>query len=187
MPAPPYMRFYVDSYLKNTLGLSFEEQGAYMRLLCAMWKHGGRIADDDVIISRALPMHINKWWKVKPAIMPFLCEHSPGYLTQKKLDTEYRSISSVDKPGNEEPTQGVTSGLTPEVTPHVTTQVTTHVTPLVTGQAGENAGGEKDEFLERLASVPPGGVAHALARALDQSRSRQYRNKKSRFLGRVIN
>lgn len=181
MPAPPYMRFYVDAYCKDTLGLTMEEQGVYMRLLCAMWKHGGKIRDDDLFISRALPIHINKWWKVKPAIMPFLCEHSPGYLTQKKLNVEYH-ISSGDKSGKGAATKGVTTGVTPGVTPHVTTGVTTHVTPQVAGQDGENALDENSELSQRFATVPAGGVAHALARALDLSRSRQNKNKKSRFL-----
>lgn len=181
MPAPPYMRFYVDAYCKDTLALTMEEQGVYMRLLCAMWKHGGKILDDDLFISRALPIHINKWWKVKPSIMPFLCEHSPGYLTQQKLSTEFL-ISSGDKSGKNAPTQGVTTGVTSGVTPHVTTGVTTHVTPQVAGQYDENATGENDEIFQRFAAIPEGGVAHALARALDLSRSRQYKNKKSRFL-----
>lgn len=181
MPAPPYMRFYVDAYCKDTLALTMEEQGVYMRLLCAMWKHGGRILDDDLFISRALPIHINKWWKVKPSIMPFLCEHSPGYLTQQKLSTEFL-ISSGDKSGKNVPTQGVTIGVTQGVTPHVTRGGTPHVTPQVAGQNGENDASENDAFSQRFAAIPEGGVAHALARALDLSRSRQYKNKKSRFL-----
>lgn len=181
MPAPPYMRFYVDAYCQDTLQLTMEEQGVYMRLLCAMWKHGGKILDDDLFISRALPIHINKWWKVKPSILPFLQSLETGHLTQKKLAVEYH-FSSGDKSGKDGSTKGVTSGVTPGVTTHVTHQVTSHVTPQVPNQQRQFSVLENAEELERFAGVPVGGVACALARALDQSKSRREKNRKSRFL-----
>ena len=181
MPAPPYMRFYVDAFCKDTLALTMEEQGVYIRLLCAMWKHGGKILDDDLFISRALPIHINKWWKVKPSLMPFLREHSPGFLTQNRLNLEYH-FSSGDKKQNDGSTRGVTTGVTIGVTPHVTPQVTPHVTPLVGASGEQSVECENNELNERFATIPAGGVAYALARALDQSRSRRNKNKKSRLL-----
>ena len=128
MPAPPYMRFYVKSYCKATLSLTYEEQGVYMRLLCTMWEHGGKLKDDDSYISKALPIQIHKWRKVKRQLMPFLMEHSPGFLTQNKLSDEYL-FSSGDKKQNDGTTTGVTTPVTRGVTPQVTPQVTKGVTP----------------------------------------------------------
>ena len=181
MPAPPYMRFYVKSYCKATLSLTYEEQGVYMRLLCTMWEHGGKLKDDDSYISKALPIQIHKWRKVKRQLMPFLMEHSPGFLTQNKLSDEYL-FSSGDKKQNEGSTPGVTTSVTRGVTPPVTPQVTRGVTPLVDDDGSNYATADKREEIGRFEAIPPGGVAHALARALDQSRSRQYINKKSRLL-----
>src|SRR5476649_1822167 len=94
MSKPPYMRFYPDAYCRDTVDLTEEEQGVYMRLLCMMWMHGGKIRSDDKYISKVLPVNLNKWLKVKQQIMPYLTEHSPGFLTQNRLRVEYTSVSS---------------------------------------------------------------------------------------------
>lgn len=181
MPAPPYMRFYVDAYCKDTLGLNMEEQGVYMRLLCTMWKHGGKIINDDRYIARALPIQIHKWRKVKPQLLPFLIELSPGYLTQNRLNLEYH-FSSGDKKQNSSATPQVTPPVTPGVTHHVTPLVTGGVTPLVDSSGKQISNRPESKEIERSEEIPPGGVAHALARALDLSRSRLDKNNKARSL-----
>lgn len=162
MPAPPpYMRFYPDVYLRDTIGLTVEEQGVYMRLLCEMWQHGGKITNDDRIIAKSLLIHLNKWRKVKPQLAPYLSEHSPGYLTQKKLREEYKFSSGVMRVLKKETPQ-VSTGVTPPVSP----QVTQGVTPLV--NQTEAAPGERENsngFLP-VAWLPEGGVARALAERL---------------------
>ncbi len=135
MAKPKYMRFFPDAYLGDTFALTMEEQGIYMRLLCLMWTHGGKIPSNDKMIARLLSIHSNKWLKVKPKIMPFLSEFSPYFLTQKRLRSEYKH--SVDK------LEGTSDSIlnTPLDTPHDTYGVTTGVahpdtnivTPLVHG------------------------------------------------------
>lgn len=133
------MRFVPDDYLADTEDLELEEQGAYMRLLCKMWKRNGRIPNDDKEIARMLGVHTNKWTKIKPFLMPFFQEHSPGYLTQKRLQKEYRQ--SVDILAGKKNTPPVTGGVTPLVTPQdtygVTRGDTPHDTPLVLGVRNE--------------------------------------------------
>jgi len=107
MPAPPYMRFFVDDYCNATISLTIEEQGAYMRLLCAMWKHGGKVVHDDAVIAKILPIHINKWRKIKPRLMPFLSTDEEGHLLQSRLVAEYQ-FSAGDKKGTKSSTHGVT-------------------------------------------------------------------------------
>lgn len=135
MAKPKYMRFFPDAYLEDTFTLNMEEQGIYMRLLCLMWTHGGKIPSNDKMIARLLGIHSNKWRKVKPQLMPFLSEIPPDFLTQKRLRSEYKH--SVDK------LEGTIEQAlnTPLDTPHDTYGVTmgvthpdTHgVTPLVHG------------------------------------------------------
>ena len=130
MAKPKYMRFFPDAYLEDTFSLNMEEQGIYMRLLCLMWTHGGKIPSNDKMIARLLGIHSNKWRKVKPKIMPFLSELSPDFLTQKRLRSEYKH--SVDKlVGTSD--QALNTPLdTPHDTYRVTMGVTTQDTPIVT-------------------------------------------------------
>lgn len=182
MPAPPpYMRFFPDVYLRDTIGLTMEEQGVYMRLLCTMWTHGGKISSDDRIIVKALPIERNKWLKVKPQLMPYLCEHSPGYLTQQRLRMEYKFSAGITRALKEG-----AQGAAPQAARGATPQAATQATRGATSQAAQNGtadnGQEFSNDFQPVGWLPEGGVAHALARALDQSKSRSNQNKNNRFL-----
>jgi len=131
MVKPKYMRFFPDAYLEDTFTLNMEEQGIYMRLLCLMWTHGGKIPSNDKMIARLLGIHSNKWLKVKPQIMPFLSEFSPDFLTIKTSYCEYTAPvdnSCITQELNLNPTLN-----TPIVTPLDTHGVTPLDTPLVQG------------------------------------------------------
>ncbi len=181
MPAPSYMRFYPAAYCRGTINLTLEEQGTYMRLLCLMWANGGRIENNDAHIARSLPINLNKWLKVKPQILPYLEEHSPGYLTQKKLRVEY-AFSSANKKETKLDAGGVTPHATPLVTPPVAPLAARGATPHVNNACGKNAAAQKAEENRRVSYLPEGGVAYMLARALDQSKSRSDKNKNFRLL-----
>jgi len=175
------MRFYPDSYCKDTLNLTMEEQGVYMRLLCAMWRHGGKIQSDDKFLSKALPINLNKWLKVKPQIMEYLIEDSPGFLTQNKLQVEY-AFSSGKKKESNSAAQGATPPATPDAAPQAATPATTGAAPYVDKSVGENGDAKNNEQFPDFANLPEGGVARALARALDQSKSRSDKNNNFRLL-----
>lgn len=100
-PTPPYMRFYVEAYCRATLTMTFEEQGVYMRLLCTLWTYGGSIPDDDRLIAKALPIQIQKWQKVKPALLPHLQHEPEGFLSQKTLVDQYQSVTRGKLPNND--------------------------------------------------------------------------------------
>lgn len=98
MPAPPYIRIFHETFCQETNGLTMEEQGAYLRLLFALWRAGGRIVHDDTLIAKSLPINANKWYKIKPALMPFFHDED-GYLSHENLAAEYlRSVG--DKKAN---------------------------------------------------------------------------------------
>ncbi len=146
MDKPKYMRFFPDDYLEDTEELELEEQGAYMRLLCKMWKRNGRIPNDDREISKMLGVHRNKWTKIKPYVMPFFREHSPGFLTQKRLQKEYKH--SVDKLHGRDHTHHDTPDDTPYDTGRDTPPDTTGVSPQDTppvqnGKSEENQGSQE--------------------------------------------
>jgi len=156
MPAPQYMRFFPDAYLDDTEHLSMEEQGIYMRLLCRMWKGGAKIRKDDLVIAKAVGVHMNKWLKVKPRIIEFLIEHSPGYYTQKRLRREYRFAVGKSKTSN---------STTPD-TSQDTLQVTMDVTPIVTTLVTPGVENGKNEENQRSGSKNSPD-------ALDESKSRE--------------
>ena len=140
MASPHYMRFFPDDYLNDTLSMSMEEQGVYMRLLCIMWVNGAKIRKDDRIISRMLGIHLNKWLKVKKSgIMALLSDHSSGYLTQKRLLREYKLVINRPDLPVDNPVDNHVDNLELPVdnfdsdgsTPHDTTLDTRGVTPLV--------------------------------------------------------
>lgn len=207
MPAPPkYMRFFPALYMKATIKMPMDTQGAYMRLLCLMWENGGSVENNDSYIAAALPINLNKWLKVKPRIMEELVEYSPGYLTQKKLLKEYlyssrKSSGSKqheddnypDKadasPGQDQDDNGflldesaADGGTAPRTVRPAAPPTAQGAAPPTDYFAGQRAANEKRKEIQRFEDPPPGGVANALARALDQSRTRINKYKKSKTL-----
>ena len=181
MGKPPYMRFFPDAYCRETVNLTEEEQGVYMRLLCQMWMHGGKIRSDDKIIAKLLPMNLNKWLKVKKQIMPDLIEHSPGFLTQNRLRVEYAFSSGIKKESKSGAQEAAPSAA-PDATPPAAPLAAQGAAPYVDNSGAENGDAENNEEFLAFADVPEGGVAHALARALDRSKSKSNKNNTFRFL-----
>lgn len=83
-----YMPLFVETFLADTAGLSLEEQGAYIRLLCHLWINCGKLVDNDGITSRILGIHVNKWRKIKKNLGGYLPSNPPGYLSNPRLQKE---------------------------------------------------------------------------------------------------
>lgn len=87
MSAPPYMKLYVADYLADTAHLKTREHGAYLLLLMALWRAGGKLpADDKTLAAKAL-CTASEWLSLKPIILPFF-RVSRGKITQKRLGAE---------------------------------------------------------------------------------------------------
>lgn len=184
MPAPPYIRFFHEAYCQDTIKLTMEEQGAYIRLLCAMWRNGGKIVHDDSVIAQSLPINTNKWFKVKPALMPFLKEDE-GFLTQNRLAIEYhfssgdKKANNGSKPSDAPPAAGEAA---PHAPPHAAWGAAPHATPHAV-QGSDHAPPNQNALAKQdIGSVLANGLTRACARALDQSKSRRDKNRKTRFL-----
>lgn len=80
----PYMQFYPADYLADTMHLTIEEHGAYLKLMFCMWQAGGWLPDNDKDISRVLGVTVGKWVKIKERVSPFFIYES-GRFTQEKL------------------------------------------------------------------------------------------------------
>lgn len=82
----PAMPFMTDAYLGDTMHLSLEEHGAYLKLLFIAWRTPScLLPKDDARIATMLGITRGKWAKLKPTIMAFWTETEHGF-EQKKLN-----------------------------------------------------------------------------------------------------
>jgi uncharacterized protein YdaU (DUF1376 family) len=64
----PWFKLETADYLTGTEGLTWEEQGAFMRLLVLMYDRDGPLPDDDRIMARMLLGDIRTWRRVKASL-----------------------------------------------------------------------------------------------------------------------
>ena len=84
----PSMPFIVDRYMGDTRHLTLEEHGAYLLLLCEMWRNAAYIDDDDLSNSRILGVQPDDWQRLKLRLTPLLI-FGGGQITQKRLQLQW--------------------------------------------------------------------------------------------------
>lgn len=87
MSAPPYMPMYVADYHADTTHLGRGEHGAYLLLLMAMWRAGGRLPSDDARLARLAMCTPDEWTEIRPTIMEFF-KRRGGHITHKRISLE---------------------------------------------------------------------------------------------------
>lgn len=88
----PYMPLYVADYVGDTQHLSTEQHGAYLLLLMALWRAGGRLPNDQVKIARIVRLSPSKWSRIADDVMAFFTADEDG-ITQKRLAAEIEKAS----------------------------------------------------------------------------------------------
>ncbi|MFZ5669106.1 MAG: YdaU family protein [Pseudomonadota bacterium] len=94
MSAPPYMKLYIADYLADTTHLSTVEHGAYLLLLMALWRAGGRLPRDPAKLARIAQMTPSEWSKVEGVVLDFFTVKG-GHLTQKRAAAEIAKYEGV--------------------------------------------------------------------------------------------
>lgn len=94
MAAPPYMKLYVGDYHGDTTHLTTVEHGAYLLLLMAMWRAGGKLPRDDKRIAALAKLSASDWAEIKPTIMEFFTV-SGGSISHKRLVAEMAKYETV--------------------------------------------------------------------------------------------
>lgn len=94
--AEPYIPFYPADYLADTMHLSLEEHGAYLKLLMVLWRAGGYLADDDKKLCMVLGVNSKKWLTIKASISPFF-NYCDGQFYQKRLLAERKKAEAKSK------------------------------------------------------------------------------------------
>lgn len=90
----PYIPFYVGDYLADTTHLTRSEHGAYLLLLMAMWRGGGRLPADDDRLARLAQCSDAEWAGMRSTILSFFrCRG--GVLRQKRLTAEYAKYTKA--------------------------------------------------------------------------------------------
>ena len=89
----PIMPLYTDALLADTLHLSATEFGVYMLLLTAMWRSGGSLPNDDVVLRRIARTSANNWPRVREPVLKLLRVEGDR-VTQKRLAAEVERVTA---------------------------------------------------------------------------------------------
>ncbi len=95
MTAPPYIRFYVTDYLADTQELTCLQHGAYMLLIMAIWRAGGRLPRDDAKLAAITRLTLGQWDEMRAVILAYFVRER-RWITHKRVSKEighYEDIS----------------------------------------------------------------------------------------------
>jgi len=68
----PFMPFWTDAYLADTVHLTTEQHGAYLLLLFQAWRSPDcSLIDDDALLALQAKVSPAKWKAMKPVVMAF--------------------------------------------------------------------------------------------------------------------
>ncbi len=85
---PQAMPLFADAYMADTMHLTLEEHGAYLRLLMLAWRtEDCTLPNDDKRLCRMLGINGPKWKKLKPVVMDFWTLDGDRW-NQKRLKKE---------------------------------------------------------------------------------------------------
>lgn len=97
MATAPSMPLFVGDYLADTMHLTLEQHGAYLKMLMVLWRQSCRpIPDDDDHVARILGVTASRWRKaIRPAIEPLFDAESLSEkkFRQKRLEKEWEYVS----------------------------------------------------------------------------------------------
>ena len=90
-----------DAYMADTMHLTLEEHGAYLRLLMLAWRTPDcSLPNDDNRLARMLGISSQRWKKLRPAVMDFWTLEN-GVWTQKRLKKERIYVAEKSKKNSE--------------------------------------------------------------------------------------
>lgn len=94
MSAPPYMKLYIAEYLAETTHLDAVGHGAYLLLIMAMWRAGGKLPRDEAKLARIAQCTPEQWATVRDDIMAFF-KVSGGAIRHNRVSKEIAKYDAV--------------------------------------------------------------------------------------------
>lgn len=93
MSKAPFMPLFCDAYLGDTMHMSLEEHGAYLKLLMVTWRNNGvPLPDEDARLARILGVTVSRWRaKLRPVLEP-LFDLSGGVWRSVRLEKEWNFV-----------------------------------------------------------------------------------------------
>lgn len=96
MSAPPYMPLYVADYLGDTRHLSTEQHGAYLLLLMAMWRAGGRLPNEAAKLARIAGLSAARWAKLEADVLE-LFDVRDDDIGHKRIQKEFEKYTRTSE------------------------------------------------------------------------------------------
>ena len=94
MSSPPYMKLYVAEYLAETTILDVVGHGAYLLILMAMWRKGGKLARTDDNLRRIAQCSPEQWASVRDDVLGHF-KVSGGSIKHDRLSKEIAKYDAV--------------------------------------------------------------------------------------------
>lgn len=98
MSKAPWVPLYIGDYLADTQLLTCEDHGAYLLLLMACYRAGGKLPDDNSVLSKVVRLGAKKWLKKRPIVEVFF-SISSGYWSHNRVTAELDKRQSLSNAG----------------------------------------------------------------------------------------
>lgn len=92
----PVLPLKTDALLADTSHMTPEEFGVYCRLLFVMWRHGGKLKDDDSEMATIGGVTRARWRSIKEKVMRPMTV-AGGLVSQKRLTDTWLNVQEVRK------------------------------------------------------------------------------------------
>lgn len=94
MNAPPFMPLYVADYLGDTTHLTVTEHGAYLLLLMAMWRAGGKLPADPKKLARFAHLTAAQWARNGATLLAFFAVEDDA-ITHSRMSVEREKYAAA--------------------------------------------------------------------------------------------
>lgn len=97
-----WMPLYIGDFVADTMHLSAQEFGAYMRIVLHYWKTHKPPPDNDATLCRIAVVHPPHWPKVRRIIEPFFdITKTPGYWVHHRVEFELSKAAEISNKNRE--------------------------------------------------------------------------------------
>jgi len=84
-----WMPWYIADYMRDTMHLTCEQDGAYRRLIDAYWINGTALPDDDEALAAITKLPMDRWQKYRPTLIKFFTT-AEGVWYHKRIEKELK-------------------------------------------------------------------------------------------------